>query len=408
MPEGLVPERIVPTRIVVDGRCEPSAAPASPPPGDRTTTVPSRSASPPLGRSNSSGLHRLGAAERFPSTLPRASVRPGGSDRPFRPSLRPAWSDGVALRQLAELAPGRTAANRYAIRRLLGRGTVGVVVEALDLVERRPVALKLFDPTLVRAPDHASLFEAAIRAVAQLPLVGPPTILDVDACRELALLASPSDPFGPAVPVVATELLAGADLRQRLVDEGPLAAPLALAILRAVAESLDAAHALGIVHGDVKPANVFVECGATTGAPAVKLLDFGIAAFVEGTRGTSAIRDVFGTPWYLAPELAEGATLAPSSDRWALALVAFRVLTGASYWAPCPTAELISQIVSGPRQLPSEVVAARGLLPAAPIRGAVDAWFRRACHAEPTRRFDTCVALVDALAEAVARDRSAR
>jgi serine/threonine protein kinase len=377
---------------------------------------------------------RLGRlrSSRPPETEPGSA--PPGTTRSLRPSWRPGLSDGSALRELVEYLPGRTVLGGLRVERLVGRGTTAIVVEAIDLERDHRFALKLFDPELVRGAGMQARFRADAALARRIATRGVPELFEVELSSELALLAHPAQPFGPPVPYVLSELLVGRDLRAVLSEEGPLTAARATTLLRSVASTLDTAHALGFVHGNLKPANLFLEDGSpprkgaasdssqAASTPSVRVLDYGVASFVEravpaalaaSPRNNTDARTsslgaqpwlVFGTPWYVAPEVAEGGPLTSSADLWSLAIVAFRLLTGASYWAPCPQSELLAQIVAGPRQLPHEVVAARGLAPRARLGRAFDRWFRRACSAEPERRFAYAHELVDTLEAALTED----
>ena len=226
------------------------------------------------------------------------------------------------------------------------------------------------------------------------------------------------------------EMLYGQDLRAHLHERGPFRARELLLLLRQVAVTLDKAHALGIVHRDLKPANLFLT-RAPDGSQLVKILDFGVAQLARrretelpfGTQqaaedstappaqalSASGIQDagLFGTPWYMAPEQVNGEPAVPGTDGWALALIAFRLLTGESYWAPAPLPELLGEIVAGPRTAPSSVVRERGLVPHASLGKAFDAWFFRACALEPAARFLTATSEIEALSSALASDESA-
>jgi hypothetical protein len=103
----------------------------------------------------------------------------------------------------------------------------------------------------------------------------------------------------------------------------------------------------------------------------------------------------------MAPEQAEGKVATAASDRWAMAMVAFRLLTAESYWAPSPVAELLAQILRGPQSLPSEIVKERGLLPRQRLGPAFDAWFMRACQIDPARRFPTVVEQIEGMQRAL-------
>ena len=191
-------------------------------------------------------------------------------------------------------------------------------------------------------------------------------------------------------PYIVMEYLPGGSLADRIQAEGVQPPGRALAWLRQTAAALDAAHAAGIVHRDVKPANLLLNDEGN-----VRVADFGIASAV-GLDSFTAAGTVLGTAGYLAPEQARGERTTPASDRYALAVVAFELLTGTRpFEMDSPTAEA-SAHVHGPipnasdrnPELPSQVddVLAHGLAK------------------EPEQRFAACADLVHALREALDAD----
>src|SRR5262249_20579710 len=195
------------------------------------------------------------------------------------------------------------------------------------------------------------------------------------------------------VPFMVMELLAGRDLGTELKRRGVLPAGEVVLYMRQVARALDKAHALGIIHRDLNPANLSLP-ERDDGTPLIKILDFGIAKLTDGM-SAELTQDgtIFGTPWYMSPEQARGqaSRVGPPADLWALGLIAFRLLTGQNYWTAEGMAGLIGQILYDPMPLPSQV---------APHLGPrFDAWFARACHREADQRFPNANELVLRLAE---------
>ncbi len=205
----------------------------------------------------------------------------------------------------------------YLLRALLGEGAMGTVHQAVDLRSGRPLAVKLLlSGRLPRLEDRVRMLrEAELLARLEHPQVV--RVIDAGAIKGQVFLAM--------------ELLEGESLAQRLARAGPLPSATVLRLLGDAAEGLAYVHRCGIVHRDLKSANLFLAkplSGTGTSAPAVlKLIDFGLADQV-GTPATSEISAAAGTAVYMAPEVLRGATATPCSDLYSLGVVAWQALTG--------------------------------------------------------------------------------
>ncbi|QXC61378.1 serine/threonine protein kinase [Aquihabitans sp. G128] len=197
----------------------------------------------------------------------------------------------------------------------IGRGGMGRVWRGVRRADGSAVAVKVLRPELADDPEQVSRFlteRTALRSV-----VDPHVVRVHDLVVEGAVLA------------IVMDLVVGDDLRAVLRREGRLAPGEALPLLAGIARGLEAVHAAGIVHRDVKPENVLVPATpdpAAPGAP-VRLTDFGIARVVDGAHLTRATQLV-GTPDYVAPELAAGRQPSPAADVYALGIVAYELLVG--------------------------------------------------------------------------------
>jgi outer membrane protein assembly factor BamB/predicted Ser/Thr protein kinase len=200
-----------------------------------------------------------------------------------------------------------TAIGRYAVLDEIGRGGMGVVFRAYDPSLDRTVALKLLAPHLAHNPE----FVARLRreAVSAARLRHP----------HIALLYE----FGQdeSAAFLAMEYLIGPSLRQ-LLEDGPLPFAQVVAVVKQVASALDHAHALGVVHRDVKPSNILLNQAGDA-----VLIDFGLAQTAEDSLLTSD-GALLGTPHYMSPEQARGLPADARSDQYALAAVAYEMLTG--------------------------------------------------------------------------------
>lgn len=215
------------------------------------------------------------------------------------------WSPGTPnLDALEVLTPGRIV-SQYEIVKRIASGAMGVVFEAYDRSLRRPAALKL-----LRAPGHQSarklLDEARLAAALNHPNIC--TIYAVD------------DSVG--FPMIAMELLAGETLEQIQLS-GPLDADVVARWGAQVADGLAAAHASGLVHGDLKPGNLIVSPQGT-----VKILDFGLAHRGESIPDSHEATGVYGTPAYMSPEQTIGGRPGAVGDLFAFGLILYEMLKG--------------------------------------------------------------------------------
>jgi serine/threonine protein kinase len=259
---------------------------------------------------------------------------------------------------------------RYRLEDLLGQGGMAEVYRATDTKLARTVAVKVILATHAAEEHFLERFLREARMVASLE---HPNIL-------------PVYDFGEenGVPFLVMPYLSGGTLRERLRAG---AAPLALASVWIVelADALDAAHAAGVLHRDVKPANVLVGKNDR-----LFLADFGIAKMLESQSGLTATGVVVGTPIYMAPEQAQGRPASPATDRYALAVRASEILCGRPPFEGDSALSLMHQHVSSP---PPPLSARIGGLPA-----GLDALFSQALAKDPAARPPTCRAFADAVA----------
>jgi serine/threonine protein kinase len=197
----------------------------------------------------------------------------------------------------------------YRVLRVLGAGGMGVVFEAEDPQLKRRVALKALRPALAIGGDARQRFLREAQRMASLTHDHILTIHHVAEDR--------------AVPFLVMPLLQGESLEDRLRREGQLPVAEVLRIGRETALGLAAAHALGVIHRDVKPSNLWLE--APSGR--VKILDFGLARLAEGDAALTRSGALVGTPAYMAPEQAEGA-VDRRADLFSLGCVLYRMVTG--------------------------------------------------------------------------------
>lgn len=311
-----------------------------------------------------------------------------GSNAPPSWSTRPPVSRGVELARIAESLVGQTVMGRFRIDATLGHGSTGIVFRAHDAHSGSLVAMKFLDPELSKDRAVVERFRSEALTPSLVATSHVVKVLEADVCPELVAIARPDDPMSAPIPYLVMELLEGRDLRQHVVEQGPLPFEDVGSWLWQIAQTLDLAHGLGIVHRDLKPANLFLAI-LPGGQTLVKVLDFGIAQMADATASRGLAGGLHGTPLYMSPEQAEGIVATAASDRWALGLIAFRLLTGESYWMDCPIAELLGHIMEGPQVPPSWVIRERKLSPRGTLGSAFDMWFMRACHIDPRQRFST-------------------
>jgi eukaryotic-like serine/threonine-protein kinase len=229
-------------------------------------------------------------------------------------------------------------AGRYRLVERLGTGGMSVVWRAYDEVLGRQVAVKVLAAKLTADQGSRDMIRAEAQAAARL---SHPHVTGVYDYGE-----STTDD-GQTVPYVVMELISGRTLAERLA-RGPLPWRAALRVGAETAAALAAAHARGLVHRDVKPANVMLT------AAGVKVVDFGIAAVVGDNVEPGPDGVVFGTPAYLAPERLAGGPVRPATDVYALGLLLYRALTGNLPWEAETTTQMITaHVYAEPSPLPA-------------------------------------------------------
>ena len=259
---------------------------------------------------------------------------------------------------------------------LVAHGGMGEVYRATDSVLERPVAVKLLSNGYARDEDARARFRREALAAARLSAApNVVTVFDVAEYR--------------GRPLIVMEYLEGGSVYERL-RHGRVSEEQALAWLDQAAAALDEAHASGVVHRDVKPANLLLDRDGN-----VRVSDFGIAS-TTGSDTLTTPGMVLGTPGYLSPEQARGEPATAASDRYALGVVAFELLTGRRPFAgDTPTTEAFAH-------MHADVPSATALDPGLPRE--VDAVFASALAKDPAVRPRTARELVARLRETLAGD----
>ncbi|MDQ2881215.1 MAG: serine/threonine protein kinase [Actinomycetota bacterium] len=261
----------------------------------------------------------------------------------------------------------------YHIERQLGRGSMGVVYLAEDVQLRRKVALKILAPTLADDELFRRRFDRESQSAANLD---HPHIVPVYAAGEVA-----------GSLYIAMRYVDGGDLRALLEANGPLSLEQATSIIGAVADALDAAHAQGMIHRDVKPANILID--SRNGQEHYYLSDFGITKIVSSGRSLTSTGQIVGTIDYIAPEQIQGKPVDSRADLYALGCVLYQCLTGV---VPFPRDETAAQMWAHVHDDPPSVTARRPDLPP-----QIDAIVARAMAKQPEDRYTTCRELAFAL-----------
>jgi eukaryotic-like serine/threonine-protein kinase len=213
------------------------------------------------------------------------------------------------------------------IVREIGRGGMGVVYEAFQEGLDRPVAVKALDQKLARSKELVERFRREGRAIARLRHEAIVAVHDlVEKDEQLWMV---------------TDFVDGADLARVLHDGGALPAECVAIVGARVAEALDYVHFNGLLHRDVKPANVMVSRDGE-----VKLMDFGIAKG-EDDPSLTRVGMLVGSPSYMAPEVLGGETAGPAADVWALGVTLYELVAGEKPFRGANADELFGQIRKG-------------------------------------------------------------
>ncbi len=255
-------------------------------------------------RKRLSGTVLVGATLRTPPVPPRAAplARPdaaayAGSGPEFRPEF------------LSKLPEGGCYLGEYEVVQTIGRGAMGVVFKAFEPSLRRHVAIKMLAAELAVSEIARQRFAREARAAAAIQHVNVVAIYQVGEAAGL--------------PYLAMEYVRGRCLESHVQQHGPMPVPLLVSVGRQIAAGLAVAHAKGIIHRDVKPANILVE--DETGR--AKLTDFGLARAADDANLT-ADGALIGTPFYMAPETINGDAATPASDLFSFGGVMYMMATG--------------------------------------------------------------------------------
>jgi tRNA A-37 threonylcarbamoyl transferase component Bud32 len=268
---------------------------------------------------------------------------------------------------------GTRLAGRYRLDRLVANGGMAQVWEATDETLKRRVAVKILHDHLA---DASTIARFRAEGVTAARLTHPGVVAIFDTCSEGGLDA------------IVMEYVEGATLREVLDDQGPMAPRRVVPIVLDIADALHAAHRLGLVHRDVKPANVLLCADGS-----VKVTDFGIAKVRDDSSTDLTVPGTFlGTAKYLAPEQVEGQPVDARADVYSLGVVMYEMLSGtAPYRGDSDAAIALARLQRPPRPL-------REVAPNVPP--ALEAVVARAMERRPADRYPGTVELRAALAGA--------
>src|SRR5438105_2174223 len=261
-------------------------------------------------------------------------------------------SDGAVLEKTSDDIIGRTLADKYRIEELLNRGGMGAVYRGTHVLMDKTVAIKVLHPALAADEKIVARFTREAKAASR---ISHPHALSVTDFGE--------DEGG--IVFLVMEYLRGRTLKEVIRASGPLRLSRAVEIARQVAGALDAAHAEGVVHRDLKSDNIMLEeVGSTTDW--AKVLDFGIAKIQEPVGQDpelTAPNLIIGTPQYMSPEqCSQAAEIDKRSDIYSLGIILYEMLVGHVPFTGASATEIMLKHLQEP---PPSVLAERTDLPAA-------------------------------------------
>ncbi|HEY8086801.1 MAG TPA: protein kinase [Polyangiaceae bacterium] len=287
---------------------------------------------------------------------------------------------------LAQLAVGTVVDGKYRVDSVLGRGAMGVVVQATHLHLGERVALKFlrYKAKAGVGDDFAFRFKREARVSAKLKNEHITRVIDVGVWRD-------------HVPYMVMDYLQGTDLRQVIKGSGPLPVPLAIDYTVQVCEGIAEAHALGIVHRDLKPSNLFIT-KRPDGSDIIKILDFGISKWSHDEAELEELTQtgvVLGSPKYMAPEQLFGsAEVDARADVWSVGGILYEMLCGRPPY-DLPTFTKICAELSTDRMPPS-LTARQPEIPA-----ALDAIVMKCFQRTPANRIQNVAELAGGILDAV-------
>jgi len=265
---------------------------------------------------------------------------------------------------------------RYQILGELGRGGCGIVYRALDPGIGRAVAIKTILAD-ANSPAGMALRERFRREARSAGNLSHPNIVTIHEFNDSG-----------EIMFIAMELIQGQSLADRIAESSPLPLNLVLAVIGSAADALDYAHANGIVHRDVKPANFMLTAGGQ-----VKVTDFGIAKMLDDDIGLTNTGMVMGTVQYMSPEQIAAKPASARSDQFSLGVIAYEMLTGRKPFQGNSWASVMNQIMSGE---PPAVKQHRH-----DLGEEVTIVLRKALAKDPETRYSSCREFADELAHAV-------
>ena len=285
-------------------------------------------------------LLKLGFASQLsPSTLETVVERPSLLD------IAPAYPAGPAAAAGPSNSPGPTSRTAiqpfefgdYRILRLLGKGGMGAVYEAEELLSGRRVALKVLGHSL----DSADTRKRFIREGRLAASINHPNSVYVYGTEEI-----------DGAPVITMELVPGGTLHERVKEAGPMSVPEAVDAILQIIAGLEAAHEVGILHRDIKPSNCFIEPSGT-----VKVGDFGLSVSTV-SRDESALTlagSFLGTPEFSSPEQLRGEELNVRSDIYSVGMTLYYLLTGTTAFRADNVVQLLTTVLEKAPRPPREL-----------------------------------------------------
>jgi serine/threonine protein kinase len=296
------------------------------------------------------------------------------------PSAEPLPLLRLIRSRMAELQENMVVANRFRLVKMIGRGGMGSVWQAMHLGLDTPCAVKFIEGELANMAEAHQRFEREAKAAAQLRSPNVVQIFDHGVWE--------------GRPYIAMELLEGEDLGKRLARRGgKLSPPEVNFVVQEVCRALTRAHQAGVVHRDLKPDNVFIV--KDDERDIVKILDFGVAKSAAALDGSNTKTGaMLGTPYYMSPEQAQGIkSVDARSDLWSLAVIVFQCLTGRLPFESEALGDLLVKIIVNKVPTPSEYN------PMVPI--GFDGWWAKASERPVENRYPTAKAFSESLSIAL-------